>query len=157
MIHVEIHETIEQPIEDVFEQLIDIDGYPDWMPEGGLFVTCSQESEGPVGEGTRYRDVTRLGTVRGDVVAFRAPREVTFHYTARLFGVMAMEGWPGYTLEPAGAGATRVHHVANGRLYGPFRLFRPLVQRIAEGERRRTVDALKASLEGAHGTLPGGD
>ncbi|MFW6200605.1 MAG: hypothetical protein ACOC8K_08530 [Gemmatimonadota bacterium] len=31
---------------------------------------------------------------------FERPRRVVFHYTARPFGVMAMEGWPGYTLVP---------------------------------------------------------
>lgn len=147
MIRVEIHETIERPIDEVFEQLVDIPAYPDWMPDDGLFVTCTQDSEGPVDVGTPYTDVTRLGTVHGEVTELERPRRVVFRYTARLLGMTAMQGWPGYTLEPDGAGRTGVHHHARAHLYGPFKLLRRLVQRIAEGERQRTLDALKTSLE----------
>lgn len=58
-----------------------------------------------------------------------------------------MEGWPGYELEPDGSRATRVRHVARGRLFGAFKLMQPLVRILARRERRRTVGALKASLE----------
>lgn len=147
MIHVAIEETIGRRIDEVFEQLVDIPRYPEWMPDTGLFVSCTKDSEGPVGAGTAYTDKTRLGTIHGDVSAFERPTKVVFHYTARLLGMTVMEGWPGYWLEREGAAATRVHHRAEGRLYGPFRLLRPLVQRMARRERQRTVDALKASLE----------
>ena len=68
------------------------------MPDDGLFVTSSQDSEGPVGVGTTYSDRTRLGTVRGEISVFERPRKVVFHYTARLLGSTVMEGWPGYVL-----------------------------------------------------------
>jgi uncharacterized protein YndB with AHSA1/START domain len=147
VIRVDIHETIDRPIEDVFERIADIRRYPEWMPGTGLFVTCTQDSAGPVRHGTRYSDKTRLGTVHGEVSAFDRPRKVVFHYSARLLGLTVMEGWPGYALDRKGAGRTRVHHTANGRLYGPFRLLGPLVQRLASRERSRTVGALKQSLE----------
>jgi uncharacterized protein YndB with AHSA1/START domain len=147
VIRVEIHETVDRPIEEVFERLIDIDAYPDWMPGDGLLVTCRQTSEGPMGEGTEYVDTTRLGTVKGEVVEFERPTRVVFHYVAKVFGRTMMHGWPGYTLEPDGQGGTRVHHVAEGRLQGLFKLLHPLIQRCATAERRRTVDALKMSLE----------
>lgn len=148
MIHVEIHASIRRPIEDVFDRLVDIDAYAQWMPTHGLFVSSTSGSGGPVGAGTTYTDRTRVGTVHGEVVTFEPPRRVVFHYTVRLLGWAAMEGWPGHTLERDGEDRTRVHHLAEGRLYGPARLLRPLIQRLAEGERQRTVDGLKASLEG---------
>lgn len=151
MIRVEIDETIDRPMADVFEQLVDIAGYPEWLPERGVFVTCTQDTEGPVEVGTRYTDLTRLGPVKGKVVELERPRKVVFHYRLRLGRYTVMDGWPGYELEPGPGSSTQVHHVARGRLHGIFRLARPLVQRIADGERRRTVDALKASLEGAPG------
>lgn len=149
MIRVEFHETIHRPVEEVFEKLVDIPGYIDWMPRNGLFISCTKDSEGPVGMGTTYSDKTWLGTVRGDISAFERPHKVVFHYTARLLGMKWMEGWPGYVLERDGEASTRVHHVAQGRLYGPFKLIRPLAQRMARQERGRTVDALKRSLESA--------
>ena len=149
MIRVEIHATIARPIDEVFERLVDIPAYPEWMPDDGLFVTCTQDSEGPVDVGTRYTDVTRLGTVHGEVTELERPRRVVFRYTAHVFGVTAIQGWPGYTLERDGPGRTRVHHHATAHLHGPFKVLRPLVQRMADAERQRTVDALKASLESA--------
>lgn len=65
MVRVEIVEAINRPIEEVFEQLVDIPGYPAWMPDSGLFVSCTKDSEGPVGVGTAYSDKTRMGTARG--------------------------------------------------------------------------------------------
>ncbi len=147
MLRVEIRRLIERPIEDVFERLVDIDRYPDWMPAGGMFRSCTKDSEGPVGEGTRYTDHTVLGAVPGEIVEFEPPHRVVFRYDARLFGVPVMRGWPGYTLEHAGEGRTRLIHVAEARLVGPFNAFRPLIQRVAEGERGRTVDALERSFE----------
>jgi len=149
MIQVEIEEKVDRPIDVVFDQLVDIDGYPAWMPDGGFFVDCRVSSEGPVEEGTRYIDRTRLGAVSGEVATLERPERVVFHYTARLFGMKAMEGWPGYTLEPDGDAGTRLLHEAEARLYGPFKLLAPLIQILAERERQRTVDALKASLEDA--------
>ena len=147
MIRVEIEEIIHRPVEEVFHRLVDIDGYPDWMPEGGLLITCWKDSDEPVEVGTRYIDRTRLGTVRGEVAELDPPKRVVFHYTARLFGLTMMQGWPGYTLHRVRDGVTRVHHMARGRLHGAFKLLHPVIQRIAQAERRRTVEALKASLE----------
>lgn len=147
MIRVDIHETIHRSREEVFERLVDIPHYPNWMPRRGLFVHCTKDSQGPVDVGTAYTDETRLGTVHGEVSVFDRPRRVVFHYTARLLGVRVMEGWPGYFLEEDGESATKVHHRAEGRLYGPFRLLKPWVQRLASRERQRTLAALKESLE----------
>lgn len=145
-IRVEIDAVIERPIEQVFDRLVDIPGYNDWMPRSGLFVSCTTRAADPVREGTSYVDRTRLGPVHGEVVAFERPTRVVFHYTARMLGTTVMEGWPGYELEPAGDTSTRVRHVATGQPRSFFRLLRPLVQWLAENERRRTVDALKQSF-----------
>ena len=147
MIRVEIRETIHRPIEAVFERLIDIDRYPEWMADSWFYITSRKESPGPVRVGTEYTDVTRLGSVRGEVVELDRPRRVVFHYVVRTLGRDVMHGWPGYELEPMDDSRTRLHHRAEGRLHGPFRMLRPVIQRIADGERRRTVESLKASLE----------
>lgn len=147
MIRVDIRRTIDRPIEEVFDRLVDIARYPEWMPESGIFRSCTQDSPGPVDVGTRYTDYTPVGAIPGEVVELERPHRVVFHYVVRLLGATAMEGWPGYTLEPHEPARTIVHHRAEARLYGPFRMLRPLVQRLADGERGRTVDALKRSFE----------
>jgi uncharacterized protein YndB with AHSA1/START domain len=151
MLRVDIEEVVERPIDQVFAQLVDIARYDEWMSRDGIFVSCTQDSPGPVGLGTRYTDRTRLGLVAGDVAVFEPPREVVFHYIGRQLGMTMIEGWPGYTLEPVGESATRVHHHAEARFRGPFRLLRPILQpilqRVAQNERQHTVDSLKRSLE----------
>lgn len=148
MIRVEIHETIGRPVEEVFDRLADIDGYREWrVGGGGIFVSCRQDSPGPVVEGTRYTDRTRLGTARGEVVEYDRPSRLVFHYTFRLLGMTTIEGWPGYTLTSYRAGGTLIHHHAEARTRGPLRPLEPLIQRIADRERRATVRALKKSFE----------
>lgn len=148
MIRVDIHETIPAPIERVFDRLADIDGYNEWRAGGGgIFIACRQDGPGPVRLGTRYEDRTRLGTVIGEVTEFDPPTRVVFHYSSRLLGRTTLEGWPGYTLQEAGAGRTLVHHHAEAQAYGPMRLLEPLLQRVAAHERLRTVKALRTSFE----------
>lgn len=147
MIRIQIDETVHRPIEEVFDRLVDIDRYPDWMPDGGLLITCTKDSDGPVDEGTKYSDKTRFGTFHGEIEGLERPTRVTFHYTVRRLGITVMEGWPGYRLERLDDDTTRVRHTATGRLKGPFKLLRPMVRWLAQSERQRTVDALKASME----------
>jgi uncharacterized protein YndB with AHSA1/START domain len=147
MIRVHLERTIHRPIQQVFQHLTDIPRYPEWMPGNSILRHCTQDSDGVVGPGTTYTDRTTLGTVQGEVAEFQRPTRVVFHYSARLLGRVVLEGWPGYTLERTGPDTTLVRHDAEARLYGPFRVLQPVVQRIARNERRRTVDALKRSLE----------
>jgi hypothetical protein len=57
-----------------------------------------------------------------------------------------MEARPVYELIPAQTG-TEVRHTTEGQLFGVFRFMEPVVARVARGERKRTVEALKGSLE----------
>jgi hypothetical protein len=47
VIHVDIHQTIERPIGDVFERIADVRRYSEWMPGTGSRVACAQDSAGP--------------------------------------------------------------------------------------------------------------
>jgi hypothetical protein len=99
-----------------------------------------------VGEGTTYYDRGRMGTFRGEIAEFRAPTRVAFRKSLRWLGVEVMEARPAYELVRTQSG-TKVRHRAEGRLFGIFGLMEPVVARVARGERRRTVEGLKASLE----------
>ena len=146
MIRVELNTVVARPPEDVFARLTDFSDYSRWMPKVGIFVECGQTSEGPVGEGTTYYDRGRMGTFRGEIEEFRAPTKVAFRETLRWLGVEVMEARPSYELVATQTG-TEVRHTAEGRLFGIFGLMEPVVAWVARGERKRTVEALKASLE----------
>ena len=146
MVRVELDTEIARPIDEVFQQLVDFSGYARWMPKRGVFIRSDQTSAGPVGLGTTYDDPGWMGTFRGAVSEFRPPTRVAFRETLRWLGVPVMEASPAYELTATPTG-TRVHHTAEGRLFGIFRVMTPLVAWMARGERARTVRALKASLE----------
>ena len=146
MIRVEMNTLVARPIEDVFGRLTDLSDYSRWMPKLGIFVRCGQTSEGPVGEGTTYYDRGRMGTFRGEIVEFRPPTRVAFRESLRWLGVDVMEARPEYELVPTQTG-TEVRHTAEGQLFGVFKLMEPVVARVARGERKRTLEALKGSLE----------
>jgi uncharacterized protein YndB with AHSA1/START domain len=146
MMRVELNTVVARPIEDVFARLTDFSDYSRWMPKLGIFLRCGQTSEGPVSEGTTYYDRGLMGTFRGEIVEFRAPTRVAFRESLRWLGVEVMEARPSYELIPTRTG-TEVRHRAEGHLFGVFRLMEPVVARVARGERKRTVEALKASLE----------
>jgi uncharacterized protein YndB with AHSA1/START domain len=145
-VRVEIDEVIARPIEEVFERATDLSQYADWMPHNGVFKNCSDISEGPVRLGTTYLDQGRMGSFRGEVSEFERPSRVVFKETLHWFGALVVAARIEYDFSPDPRG-TAVHHVGESELHGIFRLMRPMVAVIGRGERRRTVTALKRSLE----------
>ena len=145
-IRYETRMTIDRPIGDVFERLADLDGYRTWMRRTGLFRWSRQTSDSPVGRGTAYFDATRMGTFRGEVTDYEPPTRLGFRETLRRFGFDLMEARPEYILEADGDN-TVLHHVAEGELFGMMRLMKPVAGMLAKGERTRTVESLKRSLE----------
>ena len=138
--------TIDRPIGDVFARLADLDGYGAWMRRTGMFRRSGKTSDGPVGRGTAYVDATRMGSFDGRITGYQPPSQIGFCETLRWFGVDLMEARPEYVLEADGD-STIVHHVAEGELFGPMRLMKPVAALLARSERTRTVKALRRSLE----------
>jgi uncharacterized protein YndB with AHSA1/START domain len=153
----ETRTTIDRPIRDVFMRLVDLDEYRTWMHRTGLFRRSGKTSDGPLGLGTAYFDATRMGTFRGEVADYEPPVRIGFRETLHWFGTDLMEARPVFILEADG-NKTIVHHVAEGELFGMMRLMKPVAARLAEGERARTVESLKRSLEvdGHPARPPGG-
>jgi uncharacterized protein YndB with AHSA1/START domain len=146
MVRVELQTVIARPIDDVFSRITDLSDYCRWMPKLGVFIRSSQTSEGPVGVGTTYYDKGWMGTFVGEIEEFHAPTRVAFREKLRWLGMTVMEASPEYELVSMQTG-TKVHHTADGRLFGIFNVMQPVVAWMARGERRRTVHALKDSLE----------
>ncbi len=150
MIRVEVDTVIERPIEEVFDRLVNISEYPEWLPKSRVFLDTRQTSQGPVGVGTTFVDKTRIGLFRGEVTDFQRPTNVHFRMRLCRLGMNVMESRPAYSLEPVDGG-TKLHLIAEGELYGIFKLMKPYVAMRARAERTRTVNALKRSLESSSG------
>ncbi len=145
-IRYETHTTIDRPISEVFQRLADVNGYGTWMRRTGLFRRSERTSDGPLGIGTAYLDATRMGTFRGEVTDYEPPSRLAFRETLRWFGSDLLQARPEYVLE-ADRDRTIVHHVAEGELFGVMRWMRPIAARMAKGERTRTLESLRRSLE----------
>lgn len=143
-----LERTVQAPIDEVFARLVDA-GYNEWMPEKGTMLKRTrQTSAGEPAVGTTFDDETTEGTLPGEIVELEAPHTVVFHWwdTSKT-GKLKSEGWPGYSLQPAGDNATLVRHHAKLTMYGLTRLLAPIYRRYAVKERTVTIDALKASFE----------
>jgi hypothetical protein len=147
VIRVEVEKMIDWPIEDVFDRLVDIDGYSEWLPQSRVFLDSWQTSKGPVTQGTTFIDKTWVGLYRGRVTTFQRPTQVNFRMRLRWVSLDVMESRPQYKLAPVKNNRTEIRHVAEGKLYGPFKLLEPYVAIHAQRERNRTVQILKESLE----------
>lgn len=144
-----LERTIAAPIEEVFARIVDIDGYNDWMPEKGTMLKHTrQTSPGEPTVGTTYEEDTTQGPSPGEIAELEAPHKVVFHWWDRSKrGRLKSEGWPGYSLQPAGEDSTLVHHHAKLTMYGMTRLMKPIYRLYAVRERTATINALKASFE----------
>ena len=138
--------SIDRPLDEVFARLTDLSGYGAWMPRTGLFGSCRQTSDGPVGKGTTYVDSSRMGRFPGEVTEFESPSRVAFSETMSMSGRDMMQARPGYRLESSDTG-TVVHHVAQGELFGAMRMMKPMARWMAKSERNRILRSLKRSLE----------
>lgn len=138
--------VIERPVAVVFERLSNLPGYGGWMHRTGLFRRTGLTSEAPVGVGTTYFDATWMGTFEGEVTEFVPPSRLAFRETLHWFGSGVSQARPEYVLD-ARDGATVVHHVAVGELFGWMRFMRPAAALMARVERSRTLKSLKQSLE----------
>ena len=101
VIEFELERTIKAPIEAVFSRLADINGYNEWMPEkGSILRHTHQTSPGEPAEGTTFLDRTTYGPTPGEIMEFRAPHTLVYHWwDSSETGEPKAEGWPGYSLE----------------------------------------------------------
>ena len=144
MIDFTIDTQIERPPADVFGYVSDPSKLASWQTNT---VSAVQEGEGPVGVGTRLREVHRApgGKELESVV------EVSEYEPDRTFALRVVEGTPVHlriTFEPAGSG-TLMRFRGHGQLTGPMRLAQPLLQRVLKRQFTGQCATLKRVLEDA--------
>jgi uncharacterized protein YndB with AHSA1/START domain len=146
VVRFESRTVIRRPASEVFERLADLPGYRQWMHRDGVFGGTELTSPPPIRTGTTYVDRTRMGRFVGEVTEHVPATRIAFSETLSWFGRRLMQARPSYVLEADG-GSTVVHHVAEGELFGPMRLFKPAAAWMATRERTHTLASLKRSLE----------
>lgn len=144
MIDFTIDTQIDRPVAEVFRHATDPGKLATWQTNT---VTAVQEGDGPIGVGTRLREVHRApgGKELESVV------EVSEYERDRTFALRVVEGTPVHlriTFEPAGSG-TLMRFRAYGELTGPMRLAQPLLGRVLKRQFARDCATLKRVLEDA--------
>jgi uncharacterized protein YndB with AHSA1/START domain len=143
MIEFTIDTHIERPAAEVFGLVSDPDRLASWQTNT---VSAVQEGDGPLGVGTRLREVHRApgGKQLESVV------EVSEFEPDRTFALRVVEGTPVHlqiTLEPTGPQGTLVRFRSYGQLTGAMRLAQPLLQRVLKRQFAQQCATLKRILE----------
>jgi len=143
MITIDFDLTIGRQPEEVFAYLEDPEKVVQWQ---GWAVDIQQETDGPRGVGTRFRDERKfLGRKIDSTVEFteyEPPRTLGLKVSSVPIPFRVRQ-----TLEPAGEGTRVVVH-AEGEPGGFFKLAEPIVARAAERQMKGDFETLKDLLEG---------
>jgi uncharacterized protein YndB with AHSA1/START domain len=143
LIHVELTVVVDRPVEEVFAYLTDPLTLAEWQPN---VVSISQETDGPMGAGTRLREVRRGPFGRTvEAIVEVAEYEENSRFDLRIVsGPLPIDGRNEF--RPADGG-TRIEFVAEGKLSGPLRLAEPILARALRRQFASDYERLKRSLE----------
>ena len=142
MINFTIETEIERPVADVFAYVTDPSRLATWQTNT---VSAEQEGDGPLGLGTRLREVHRAGGRDLESLV-----EVSEYEPDRTFALRVVEGAlpvdARITFEPTDNG-TLMHFGAHGQPTGVLRLAEPLLRRTLKRQFGAHCATLKQVLE----------
>jgi uncharacterized membrane protein len=134
--------VINQPAEQVFDFVTDIEKLPQWMSE---LIEAKQTSEGPVGVGTTAHAVASPVGRRVETT-----QEITEYEPNRKFVIKstsgAVESKDEYIFDSV-PGGTKVTRLTEAELGGFFRMAEPLVARMLNRQFETNFSNLKDLLE----------
>jgi carbon monoxide dehydrogenase subunit G len=134
MITHEVQARLDQPLEEVFDFLVDFRNEPAWNPE---CLSVEKTSDGPIAAGTTFEGRMKgVGKVDVKVVEFERLRHCATQSRGR-----GMDAAFDYRFEPNG-GATVVTVAAQVRPRGPLRLLEPVLGR----KMKQMLDTLPALM-----------
>ena len=140
--------TIQAPAEKVFDAIVDLRAYNDWLTPSSSYPGTTEISSDPVALGTTYVESGPKGVRRGEVTEFDRPTRVTFHQPMSLkpgfLGSLDID--VRYALTPAGE-STNLRRVVTLKSGWPAKLVQPLIVRQFRAEIERTLAAMKELLE----------
>lgn len=142
--HFELSLIIQRCPNDVFRFLRDKDKYP--QEPGSPVLVLEQITPGPVGVGTRYREVVRMFPfIRGQFLSL-ITRYEPGRYLEEDFEGAGMVGHLAYRFLPE-AGGTRLIQCETIRTQGLMRLFEPIMARMLSHRLDSRLRSIKAVLE----------
>lgn len=140
--------VIRQSREVVFDLLVDLRRYDDWLPHSIAFEGTTSISDGPIRAGSTYVESSRWGTRRGIVTDLDRPARVSYRQpmTLRPLWFGGIDIALDHVLDELGP-STRVMRTLKLELRGPARLLRLPVVRSFKTENERMMAKLKNYAE----------
>ncbi len=143
MIHIAASETIEKPVEQVFEYLLDFENTPKW--QSGV-ITSKLATPGPLRKGSKFDEVVKVGIWRMaascEITEVEGSRRVAF----RISGSSPVECVGEFLLERHERG-TKVAISGTMVLKGLWRLLEPAMAGEIKKETAAELRQLKSQLE----------
>jgi carbon monoxide dehydrogenase subunit G len=143
VIRIELPVDVARPVHDVFAYMTDLEKLAEWQPN---LVSVTKEGDGPIGRGTRLREVRRGPLGRN----LEAIVEVAAYEPDRRFDLRIVSGplpIDGSHVFHATDGGTRIDFVAKGRPAGVLRIAEPLLARVLRRQFSGYFQRLKGVLE----------
>ena len=143
MIRIELPVDVARPVHDVFAYVTDVERLAEWQPN---VVSVTKETEGPMGRGTRLREVRRGPFGRNveaivEVAAYEPDRRFDLRIVS---GPLPIDGSHEFHRTDGG---TRIDFVAEGRPGGVLRIAEPLLARVLRRQFSGYYERLKNVLD----------
>ena len=91
MIELAFERTIPASPTEVFARLADLVGYEDWLSNDSTSSGCTLMSAGTIGRGSTYLDMTKMGTMVGEITEHDPPALLEFRQRLTRFGIPVFE------------------------------------------------------------------
>jgi carbon monoxide dehydrogenase subunit G len=143
VIRIELPVGVARPVQDVFAYVTDLDRLREWQPN---VVSVTKETEGPLRQGTRLREVRRgpFGRKVAAIVEVSAYEQNRRFDLKIVSGPLPIDGSHEFHETDAG---TRIDFAAQGQPGGPLRVAEPLLARVLKRQFSSYYDRLTAVLE----------
>jgi carbon monoxide dehydrogenase subunit G len=143
VIRIELPVEVARPVQEVFAYVTDLERLGEWQPN---VVSVTKETEGPMGQGTRLREVRRGPFGRNveaivEISAYEPNRRFDLRIVS---GPLPIDGSHEFHGTDAG---TRVDFVAQGQPGGVLRFAEPLLARVLKRQFSGYYERLKDQLE----------
>jgi len=143
VIRIELPVDVARPVQEVFAYVTDLERLDEWQPN---VVSVTKETDGPMGEGTRLREVRRGPFGRN----IEAIVEISAYEPNRRFDLRIVSG----PLPIDGShefherdGGTRIDFMAQGQPTGVMRLAEPFLRGAMKRQFSGYYERLKSRLE----------
>jgi ligand-binding SRPBCC domain-containing protein len=132
-------QTIDRPLEEVFNTVIHLEDFPRWSPQN---PSARRISEGEIGDGSRFEmEIKGFGLVPQTLEEFERNRRVRV-----VPHIKQITGGHRFIFTDLG-GKTRIDHEMEMNPKGAYRLMLPMMYLVGKRNLKLTVAALKKYLE----------